>query len=313
MFINNDLLFLIRKIFKKLGGKKMKKLLTLAISVIALALVLTSCYPAILNTTMEVNLDGSGTRTFVVELLKDGETNPDDSSDTVAGMFTNPGYFPQGIDPAVAYLNTLRPACLSPLVATEETDRYVVTFKMEFDSIDDFNTKMHTLTEDLDWDEEGIVEATLTSVVGDTTTSYTYTEDVLLVNIGSLWMSYALWDSPQDTTEVTGDEIFNVAYAQSMTNWEKHYSSEQQTAMFFTNATTIDLNGVKETFGEDSEEVTVTAVFNNPTEAPVESDPVSKDESPQTSEGFPITMIAVISLIAVGATLLLVQQKSSVK
>ncbi|MHB8962981.1 MAG: sortase B protein-sorting domain-containing protein [Saccharofermentanales bacterium] len=296
----------------------MKKLIALVVSVVMLAMVLTSCYPAILNTTMSINLDGSGTRTFVVELLKDGTVNPDDGTKSVTGMFTDPGYFPQGIQPAIDYLNTIRPAALSALTATEETDRYVVTFTMEFDSIDDFNTKMHTLTADLDWSAEEVVDATLTAVLGETQTAYTYTEDILLVNIGSLWMSNGLWNSPQDETK-----IFDVAYAQGQFNWQKHYNDADavQYAMFFTNSTTIDLNGVEETFGQTAEEVTVTASFDNPVESVaeseaesvVESEAESEEENPQTSDSSPIAVIALFSVLAVMAAIVLVQKKVSAK
>lgn len=290
--------------------------MALLVTIVLLAMVLASCYPAILNTTMTINLDGSGTRTFVVELLKDGELNPDDNTKTVTGMFTNPGYFPQGIQPAVDYLNTIRPVCLSELTATEETDRYVVTFTMEFDSIADFNTKMHTLTADLDWSAEEVVDATLTAVLGETQTAYTYTEDILLVNVGSLWMSNGLWNSPQDETK-----IFDVAYAQGQFNWQKHYNDAgaAQYAMFFTHATTIDLNGVQQTFGETAEAVTVTASFDNPVESVVESvveseaesQVASEDENPQTSDTLPIAVIVISGILAAATVVVLAQRKAS--
>ncbi len=294
----------------------MKKLVALVCVLGMFAVLLSGCYPALLDTTMTVGLDGSGIREFVVYLLKDGTVNPDDDAKTVEGMFTDPGYFPKGAQAAVDYLNDLRPDFLTELVLEELDDRYMITFSMDFTSMEDFNTKMLALSADLDWTAADIAEATLESAVGETQTVYTYTEDVAFVNIGALWMSTALWESPQDA-----DKIFSVEYAQGQFNWEKHYNDADalQYAMFFTHSTTINLDGEEENFGEDAEAVTVSKTVDNPeptstpeptaapTTAPTAT-PTPEPESPQTADPFTASAV-VLAVFAAGSAALVLKKK----
>ncbi len=285
--------------------KKMKKLLTLAMALVFIATVLTACYPAIMNAEMALDEDGSGTRTFVAEILKDGVPNPDDPDDAeknVSGMFTDPGYFPTGIQAAVDYLNTIRPEALSELTVAEETDRYVVTFTMDFDSIEDFNTKMKTLTADFDWVEEEIVEATFEKVdAGNNQTTITYTEDLSLVNIASLWMSHGLWNSPVE------ENVFDKEYAQGQYNWEKHYNDDDafQYAMFFTNEIVIKIGDEEELFPKDSEEIIFSVTVDNPIATPTTEPTMepSPTEAPDETEPGDTAATKLFVIIAVGALL----------
>ncbi|MHB1483628.1 MAG: hypothetical protein ACYCYI_03100 [Saccharofermentanales bacterium] len=284
----------------------MKKLLSLTLAIGLLAILLTACYPAIINTKMELNADGSGKRTFIAEVLKDGVPNPDNPTDpakNVSGMFTDPGYFPSGMQAAVDYLNTVRPTAVSAITMEEKTDRYVMTYTMDFESIDDFNTKMKTLTAGLNWTTEEIAEATFVKVdAGDNQSTITYTEDISLVNIATLWMSHALWNSP------VADKVFDKAYAQGQFNWEKHYNDDALTqyAMFFTNDVTVKIGTEEKLFPKNSTEILFAVTLDNPitptpTLAPTQT-PTSTvapttppiDENPTTNDTFGIAVTGII-------------------
>lgn len=277
----------------------MKKILTLTTAIVFLAMVLTACYPAIMNAEMALNEDGSGTRIFIAEILKDGVPNPDDAEKIVEGMFTDPGYFPSGIQAAVDYLNTIRPEALSELTVDEETDRFVITFTMDFDSIEDFNTKMKTLTADLDWEEWEIAEATFVKEdAGNNQTTITYTEDILLVNISTLWMSHGLWNSDPE------ENIFDKEYAQGQFNWEKHYNDDNalQYAMFFTNEIEVKIGEESEIFPKDSEEISFAVTVDNPVVEPTtEPEPTEEPTEDETEPGDVFPMLAVIVLLASAA------------
>jgi len=283
----------------------MKKLLTLALTLVFIATVLTACYPAIMNAEMALDEDGAGTRTFVAEILKDGVTNPDDSTKIVEGMFTEPGYFPSGIQAAVDYLNTIRPEALSELTVADETDRYVVTFTMDFDSIEDFNTKMKTLTADFDWVAGEIVDATFEKVdAGNNQTTITYTEDLSLVNIASLWMSHGLWNSPVE------ENVFDKEYAIGQSTWEKHFNDETagdfgQYAMFFTNEIVIKIGDEEKTFPEGSEEITFSVIVDNPIATPTTAPTAeaSPTETPDETAPGDTTSSVIFVIIAAGALL----------
>ena len=289
----------------------MKKLISLALALVFIATVLTSCYPAIMNAEMALDEDGAGTRTFVAEILKDGVPNPDDPENpgkNVSGMFTDPGYFPSGIQAAVDYLNTIRPEALSELTVTEETDRYVVTFTMDFDSIDDFNTKMKTLTADLDWEAEEIVEATFEKEdVGNNQTKISYAEDILLVNISSLWMSHGLWNSPVE------ENVFDKEYAQGQYNWEKYYNDDNalQYAMFFTNEIVIKIGDEELLLPKNSEEISFSVTVDNPVATPTPEPTVepSPTQVPDETEPGDTVSTTLFVLIAAGALVTVLMSK----
>ncbi len=279
--------------------KKTTKVLALLSSLLVLVMLMTACYPAGLVNEMTLNVDGSGTRKFTVFLLKDGVENPDDPDEIVSGMFTDPGYFPQGIQPAVDYLNGLRPDFLTELEVEEEDDNYLVTFYMDFDSIEDLNEKFDVLSLDWDWEDNGVDEAAITIEEEEDKTVYTYTEDASFANFGALWMSVGLWESDQGE-----DRIFDREYAQGETSWEGFYNdysdeSNLLSAMFFTYETVIDFEGVVESFGEKAEEVSVTYTVEKKKE-PVE------DDSPQTSD---LPMAAGLVLMLSAAAALLTKKK----
>ena len=292
----------------------MKKFLSISLIIGILAVLLTSCYPAIINTKMELNDDGSGKRTFITEILKDGVPNPDnptDSAKNVTGMFTDPGYFPSGMQAAVNYLNTVKPAAVSTIAMEDKTDRYVMTFTMDFSSVLDFNTKMKTLTTGINWTTDDIAESTFVKTdAGNNQSTFTYTEDISLVNVSTLWMSNALWNSP------VALKVFDKVYAQGQFNWEKHYNDETLTqyAMFFTNDVTIIIEGQEHLFPKNSTEITFAATVNNPvtatptpiataaaTVAPTAS--ASQNPATQDSFGFATAIIMLFAASVVFATM----------
>ncbi len=296
----------------------MKKLISLSLSLVMLAVVLTSCYPAIINTKMDLNSDGSGTRTFIAEILKDGQPNPDTPSDpakNVTGMFTDPGYFPSGMQAVVDYLNTVKPAAVSAITMEDKTDRYVMTFTMSFTSISDFNTKMKTIITPADWTTYALEDSTFVKVdAGNNKSNITYTEDLSLVNLSTTWMSYALWNSP------VAQKVFDKAYAQGQYNWEKHYNDETalQYAMFFTNDVTIKIGTLEHLFPKNSEAISFTALVNNPvtptvapTKAPTNVPTVAPtdDTNPVTGDvsgGFGV--LAVIIIVAASSMLFVLRR-----
>jgi len=296
--------------------KRKRNLMIMALVIGAIALALSACYPAIIESTLTVNLDGSGTRTFVADLIKDGEPNPDNPSDEVSGMFTDPGYFPAGLEAAVDYLNDLKPDFVSELEMEELDDRYRVTFSIDFDSIDDLNDKVLTLSNDLDWDEADIAPAVLDIEEDDEEIVYTYTEDVSFLNISILWISNALWDYEPTPGEVA---VFSKGHAQDNFNWEKHYNDDSlmQYAMFFTHKNTVGLDDTEEVFGEDSDEIVVVHTVKKESppeeveedEEEEEEDVKKEEESPKTSDSMAIMGLVLGLGGLAGASLILKKKK----
>jgi predicted small secreted protein len=233
-----------------LEERKMKKAIA-GIAIICLMLfVLTSCYSGIGKADMQItSVSGAGTRTFSMEILKDGAVNPDDSQ-PVAEMFTQNGYFPQGINAVVTLLNAKKPAGVPTIAMEEKSDRYILSYTISFSSIDDFNTKVKAIAGQY-WDANSTEPATLTSSSVTGGTSLAYTEDVQLTYTCNLWASHALFD---DTTGV-----YNVTLANA-----NGLTPDGATAIFYTDKVSINIGGTITNYDKTATAITGSGTIATP-------------------------------------------------
>ncbi len=128
----------------------LKKLIILLLT-LGVILTLTGCQEGIINSELEItDISGAGTRSFDVYIYKDGATNLEGDEITLNGA-----HLPGGTTSVVEKLIEACPLDDAVIEITESTDDYdVVTFSFEFDSIEDYNTKLQLLLEGYDEDEE---------------------------------------------------------------------------------------------------------------------------------------------------------------
>lgn len=175
--------------------KKISYLLILALSVIVLA----GCWNAqIKSQTVITSIEGAGSKTITVEILKDGQTAPDGS--TVA----NEPYLVKGWEGVDEWLEQNTPEGFT--VEKKETETsYIYSITYDFKDIDDYNAKTKRLIGETRYEDYGFLPATL---IAEKTNNdqgvkgyqLTFTEDVRILYASVGWAFEGIFYN---------DELFN--------------------------------------------------------------------------------------------------------
>lgn len=180
----------------------MKKIFALVVLAV-FGLILTGCWPAEVGVTTVFNADGSGTRTFVIDImdedLADGPIiNPDDpDQDEGKGNVENNPYIDGGVIAIQEWLEDNSPEFIT--VHEPKVDGYHRYFTMSFDytSFDDFldkYAKLVNLSDTMSWDDFDDSEKPNLKVEGFLTKTMTYTESAELMKASMDWAVTGIWN-----------------------------------------------------------------------------------------------------------------------
>jgi LPXTG-motif cell wall-anchored protein len=191
----------------------MKKLALLSALLFALA-TLAGCWASEVNTNTAIGLDGGGTRTVTIELLKDNAVKPDDPNSTVSD---NESYFIGGFPALLSWVTANTPDGYTVTV-TDDSDSYTFTMTYTFTNVADYNAKLTAL---VDGTTATFTPATYTStaatVNGVEGQNGTYTENVdnayasVAWAIEGIWNNSALFDpDPDDNGAIEIQDLFTL-------------------------------------------------------------------------------------------------------
>lgn len=180
----------------------MKKIFAFVILAV-FGLILSGCWPAEIGVTTVFNADGSGTRTFVIDImdedLADGPIiNPDDpDQDEGKGPVTNNPYIDGGVVAIQTWLEENSPEFIT--VHEPRVDGYHRYFTLSFDytSFEDFLDKYEqlvNLSDGISWDDFDDSEKPSLKVEGFLTKKLTYTESAELMKASLDWAITGIWN-----------------------------------------------------------------------------------------------------------------------
>ncbi len=250
----------------------MKKRGLLLALVLTIALIATSCYHGMVMSDMKITSpEGKGERTFSVALLKDGAADPKAEGKTVSGMFeadeNGKCCFPSGIDPVFKALQEAAPKEAGELKLEEKDDRYIISFTISFDNIDEFNQKCKAIVGEDNWEKYEMEDATLSVKETDGKKEVTYHEDISLTSASAIWGAKALIDLNDPT-------VFNNTEGGGV-------DLSDGTAIFYTHMRNVTVGETTKEFPESADDVTVTGEFK------LEKPPVESEDNKEESENKP--------------------------
>lgn len=250
----------------------MKKRGLLFALVLSIVFIATSCYHGMVMSDMKITSpEGKGERIFSIALLKDGTEDPKQPGTPISGMFQPDDKgdccFPNGIEPVFEALKKAAPKEAGELKLEEKDDRYIISFTVAFDNIDEFNQKCKAIVGEDNWAKYDMEDATLSVKETDGKKEVTYHEDISLTSASAIWGAKALIDLSDPT-------IFNNTAGGGV-------DLSDGTALFYTHMRTITIGETTKEFPESADDVTATGTFK------VETPPAESEESKTESEDKP--------------------------
>ncbi|HOI85784.1 MAG TPA: hypothetical protein PLP48_06865 [Acholeplasmataceae bacterium] len=190
----------------------MKKLFALIV-LLAFALVLNACWPGEVTVETTFNMDGSGTRYIILDVMDDTLsttpiTNPDDPEGTEGkGAVLNDKHIDGGVIAIQTWLEENAPDFIT--VHEAEVDGYhrIFTMSFDFDSFDDFLAKYEelvNLSPNLSWDDFDASELPTLEVTGGFTKTLTFKESKAIVDASLDWAIDGIWNSIYDEADLAG-------------------------------------------------------------------------------------------------------------
>lgn len=201
----------------------MKKVLSLFV-VLAGLFLLTACWPGEVGVFTEFNANGSGKRTYVLDVMDDllsdvAIPNPEDpNQDKGKGDVQNDKYVTGGVVAIQTWLEENAPEFITVEAAKIDGYHRYFTLSFEFKNFDDFLDKIEklvNLSPTLTWDDFTAEEKPSLKVSGGFKKTFEFFEsnDVILASID--WAIAGLWEDIIDPDDLTGwitqEDIFNLA------------------------------------------------------------------------------------------------------
>ncbi|MFA5693646.1 MAG: hypothetical protein WC907_08515 [Acholeplasmataceae bacterium] len=190
----------------------MKKIFTL-FALVLITVALSACWPAEVSVETNFNMDGSGTRTIVIDIMDDTLSedpipNPEDpDGDKDKGAVLNDVHVTGGILAIQTWLEENAPDFIT--VHDPKVDGYHRFFKMSytFKNFDDFLDKYKTLVNlspTISWDDFSDDELPSLKVTGTFKKSATYSEsrDLLMASLD--WAVDGIWNDIYDEADLAG-------------------------------------------------------------------------------------------------------------
>ncbi|MBE0700077.1 MAG: hypothetical protein IH571_00155 [Acholeplasmataceae bacterium] len=190
----------------------MKRIFALVIMVVV-ALTLSACWPAEIGVETTFNANGSGTRTYIVEIMDDTLStdpiiNPDDpDEDEGKGYVINDKHITGGLPAIQTWLDENAPTFIT--VHDMTTDGYMryFSFSFNFDDFDDFLDKMEqlvNLSPTMTWDDFDADEKPTFTVTGGLTKKAVFTESKNIVEASMDWAIDGIYNDIYDADDLTG-------------------------------------------------------------------------------------------------------------
>lgn len=180
----------------------MKKIFSL-VTLLVVALVLTGCWPAEVGVTTEFNADGSGVRTFVVDIMDDSLStepivNPDDpDQDEGKGPVLNDKHVDGGVEAIQTWLEENAPSFITVHDATVDGYHRYFTFSFEFSSFEDYLDKYEqlvNLSPTISWDDFDDTEKPQLKVEGFFEKTLVYSESMDILKASLDWAVSGIWE-----------------------------------------------------------------------------------------------------------------------
>lgn len=190
----------------------MKKILTLAVMLVTV-LLLAACWPAEVGVTTEFNANGSGTRTFVVDIMDDTLSttpigNPDDPEGVEEkGAVINDKHIDGGLIAIQTWLEENAPDFITVHPARVEGYHRYFTFSYDFSSFKDFLEKYETLVNlspTISWDDFEDSEKPQFTAEGFFEKKLTFKESKVLLEASLDWAVDGIFNDIYNEQDLAG-------------------------------------------------------------------------------------------------------------
>lgn len=190
----------------------MKRIVTLVVLVIG-ALLLTGCWPGEVGVHTTFNADGSGRRTFVIDVMDDllhdePIGNPDDPDGVKdKGPVLNDKHITGGVIAIQTWLEENAPSFITVAEASVEGYHRYFTFYFDFSSFNDFMNKYEqlvNLSPSMSWSDFDESEKPTLTVSGLFSKRMTFTESKDLLWASLDWALDGIWNDIYDEADIAG-------------------------------------------------------------------------------------------------------------
>jgi hypothetical protein len=249
----------------------MKKLFALIV-LLAFAFVLNACWPGEITVETTFNIDGSGTRYIILDVMDDTLsttpiTNPDDPAGTEGkGAVLNDKHIDGGVIAIQTWLEENAPDFITVHDAKVEGYHRIFTMSYEFKDFDDFLTKYQTLVNlspTLSWDDFDASELPTLVVSGGFTKTLTFKESKAIVDASLDWAIDGIWNSIYDEADLAGFVTKNDISV--LANYSVTINEGKVEELRFYNPTAADGAGTGKVIFVESDSFEVSGSFFNVT------------------------------------------------
>lgn len=190
----------------------MKKIFTLAVMLVSV-LMLAACWPAEVSVTTDFNADGSGTRTFVIDIMDDTLStepiqNPDDPDGVEEkGAVLNDKHVEGGIIAIQTWLEENAPEFMTVHPAKVEGYHRIFTMSFDFSSFNDFLEKYEllvNLSPTITWDSFDADELPQFTSEGFFEKKLTYKESKVLLEASMDWAVDGIYNDIYNEADLAG-------------------------------------------------------------------------------------------------------------
>jgi hypothetical protein len=249
----------------------MKKLFALIV-LLAFAFVLNACWPGEITVETTFNIDGSGTRYIILDVMDDTLsttpiTNPDDPAGTEGkGAVLNDKHIDGGVIAIQTWLEENAPDFITVHDAKVEGYHRIFTMSYEFKDFDDFLTKYQTLVNlspTLSWADFDASELPTLVVSGGFTKTLTFKESKPIVDASLDWAIDGIWNSIYDEADLAGFATKNDISV--LANYSVTINEGKFEEVLFYNPTAADGAGTGKVIFVESDSFEVSGSFFNVT------------------------------------------------
>jgi len=249
----------------------MKKLFALIV-LLAFAFVLNACWPGEITVETTFNIDGSGTRYIILDVMDDTLsttpiTNPDDPAGTEGkGAVLNDKHIDGGVIAIQTWLEENAPDFITVHDAKVEGYHRIFTMSYEFKDFDDFLTKYQTLVNlspTLSWADFDASELPTLVVSGGFTKTLTFKESKAIVDASLDWAIDGIWNSIYDEADLAGFVTKNDISV--LANYSVTINEGKVEELRFYNPTAADGAGTGKVIFVESDSFEVSGSFFNVT------------------------------------------------